>query len=314
LSDVSIAIPTYQREDVLLDTLEQLLALKHPAREILVVDQTSRHQAKTISALEKLESDYRIVWHRLRKPSIPKAMNHALVAAGHEVVLFLDDDIQVTSELVREHARAHAAEHVACVAGQVVQLWERELREHENVWMNGRIEDPDAFRFNSGKQCRVERFAGGNFSIKRHTALEVGGFDENFVAVAYRYEAEFAERLLACGHQILFQPTASVTHVKVDSGGTRSFGHHLKSVKPAHSVGRYYYLITAKRSADRLRRFALGPFAAVRTRHHLTRPWWIPVTLIAELSGMVWAWSLSMRGPKLIGDRASHQIDKEAPL
>ncbi|NIM26755.1 MAG: glycosyltransferase [Gammaproteobacteria bacterium] len=303
MPDISIAIPTYQREGVLLDTLEQLLALQYPAKEILVVDQTPRHLAETMATLEKLQSNGHIVWHRLSKPSIPKAMNHALMAAKCDFVLFLDDDIRVTSELVREHAAAHDAGNVACVAGRVVQQWERELGEWESAWHDGRVEDPDAFRFNSASRRLVERFAGGNFSIERNAALEVGGFDENFVAVAYRYEAEFADRLLARGYQILFEPAASVFHLKADSGGTRSFGHHLRSLKPAHSVGRYYYLITTKRLTNRFSRFVQGPISAVRTRHHLSRPWWIPVTLIAELSGMVWAWWLSIRGPKYVGMR-----------
>jgi len=36
----------------------------------------------------------------------------------------------------------------------------------------------------------------------------------------------------------------------------------------------------------------------VATRHHLRRPWWIPLTLIAELRGMAWALALFLRGPK----------------
>jgi GT2 family glycosyltransferase len=304
--DVSVAIPTYRRERVLLDTLSQLLALKYRAREILVVDQTPEHQLSTTSALEALEADGSIVWHRLPRPSIPRAMNHALLAAKHEVVLFLDDDVELTSELVCEHAREHGGPTVACVAGGVIQTWERRLNEHEDAWVNGRSEDPDAFRFDSGTRRTIERFAGGNFSVKRRLALEIGGFDENFVKVAYRYEAEFAERLLAAGHRIHFHPAASLRHLKENTGGTRSFGHHLRSIAPAHSVGRYYYLIAAKQLPHRHWKMMCGPFRAIRTKHHLSRPWCIPVTLVAELLGVVWAWWLYIRGPKHIAARQSH--------
>jgi GT2 family glycosyltransferase len=305
LLDLSVAIPTYRRGGVLLETLNQLLALKYRAGEILVVDQTPQHQPATESALGELEAEGSIVWHRLRAPSIPKAMNHALLAARHDVVLFLDDDIELTSELVREHAREHDGLDVACVAGGVVQQWQEKLDESEDAWLNGRSEDPDAFRFNSVKRRRIERFSGGNFSVKKNLALEVGGFDENFVRVAYRYEAEFAERVLGAGFIIQFQPAASLVHLKVNTGGTRSFGHHLRSMKPAHSVGRYYYLLVARRLPRRFRRIVSGPFSAIRTKHHLARPWWIPVTLLSELSGMGWAWWLFMRGPKHVNVRNS---------
>ena len=36
---------------------------------------------------------------------------------------------------------------------------------------------------------------GGNFSVRRDIALRLGGFDEQFVRVAYNFEAEFAHRL-----------------------------------------------------------------------------------------------------------------------
>jgi len=306
LLDVSVAIPTYRRERVLLDTLTQLLALKYRAREILVVDQTPEHPFAITSALEALVANGSIVWHKLPRPSIPRAMNHALLVAKHEVVLFLDDDVELTSELVCEHANEHDDPKVACVAGGVVQMWERRLNVHEDAWLNGRSEDPDAFRFNSGARREIERFAGGNFSVKRQLAVNIGGFDENFVKVAYRYEAEFAERLLSAGFSIQFQPAASLVHLKVSTGGTRSFGHHLKSMTPAHSVGRYYYLMAAKRLPHRCWQIVCGPIRAIRTKHHLSRPWCIPVTLVAELSGVVWACWLYIRGPKHIGARKPH--------
>ena len=309
--DVSVAIPTYQREGILLDTLNQLFALEFPAREILVVDQTSEHQVATISALEELAENGDIIWHRLREPSIPKAMNHALLVARYEVVLFLDDDIKLTSELVREHAREHAAPKVACVAGGVIQLWQRKLGEGEDAWLNGRSEDPDAFLFNSEGRRQIERFIGANFSVKKTLALNVGGFDENFVKVAYRYEAEFAERLLDSGFTIQFQPTASLVHLKADVGGTRSFGHHLRSTTPDHSVGRYYYLLSTKRLPRRIRRIAMGPFCAIYTKHHLVMPWWIPVTLISEFAGMAWAWWLFMRGPRYVNTRNASRLKSD---
>jgi GT2 family glycosyltransferase len=149
----------------------------------------------------------------------------------------------------------------------------------------------------------VGRFMGGNFSIRKQVALDLGGFDENFVKVAYRFEAEFAERLLATRARILFQPTASVIHLKIATGGTRSFGHHLTSIRPGHSVGKYYYLLMAKNAHYRFRRFVFGPLLAVWTKHHLVRPWWIPVTLCAEFSGMGWALWLFARGPQHIDIR-----------
>jgi len=300
LPKISVAIPTYGREEVLLNTLDQLLMLNHRACEILVIDQTTNHQSETAAALEKLAASGSIVWRRLNKPSIPKAMNYALMVARAEIVLFLDDDIELTSNLVFEHAKEYENPDVVCVAGRVVQPWEHELDVCERARVNARSSDPDAFRFNSERRSDVKRFIGANFSIRRQLALDVGGFDENFVKVAYRFEAEFANRVLRAGLHILFQPTASLIHLKANTGGTRNFGDHLRSIWPAHSVGRYYYLLMVSQAHHRVRRIVFGPLYAVHTRHHLARPWWIPVTLLSELSGVAWALWLFVRGPKYI--------------
>jgi len=280
--------------------------LNYRACEILVIDQTTRHQAKTVIALEKLAISSNIVWRRLDEPSIPKAMNYALMVARGEIVLFLDDDIELTSELVFEHAKEYEDPDVTCVAGRVVQPWEKELDVGESAWEDAQSSDPDAFRFNSGRRSAVKRFMGGNFSIRRRSALNLGGFDENFVKAAYRFEAEFANRMLHAGLRIMFQPTASLIHLKENTGGTRSFGNHLRSMWPAHSVGRYYYLLMANQTHRRFRKIVFGPLYAVYTRHHLARPWWIPVTLLSELSGVVWALWLFVRGPKHINLQKSH--------
>src|SRR5262245_16399189 len=141
---------------------------------------------------------------------------------------------------------------------------------------------------------------GGNFSIKRDLALELGGFDENFVQVAYRFEAEFASRALSAGEKILFEPEASILHLKAPTGGTRAYGEHLTTVRPSHSVGEYYYLLRSKKIHRRTLRILARPLRSIRTRHHLAHPWWIPGTLIGEVWGFLWAAALVTKGPRLL--------------
>ncbi|MBK9595724.1 MAG: hypothetical protein IPO57_10320 [Rhodocyclales bacterium] len=59
-------------------------------------------------------------------------------------------------------------------------------------------------------------------------------------------------------------------------------------------MGAYYFCLRTGAVGG----FLLRPFRALATRHHLRRPWWIPLTLAAELRGMAWAFGLYLRGPK----------------
>jgi hypothetical protein len=135
---------------------------------------------------------------------------------------------------------------------------------------------------------------GGNFSVLRQLAIRLGGFDENFVRVAYRFEAEFAQRWLGSGRRIYFEPAACLHHLKVADGGTRSYGDHRSTWRPDHSVGAYYYALRTGVWRD----FLVRPLQAMATRHHLRHPLAIPTTILAELGGMLWAVGLFLRGPK----------------
>jgi GT2 family glycosyltransferase len=285
---VSVVIPTYRRERVLLDSIEALLALERPPAQVVVVDQTRRHEAATAERLARLHDDGRIEWARLSAPSIPRAMNHGARRATSPIVLFLDDDIVPASALVSAHARAHARGDGDLVAGRVLQPWD----------VDGATPDLDRNPFASTVAHGRRDFMGGNFSMRRERFLELGGIDENFVRVAYRFEAEFAHRLLARGGTIRFEPEAEIRHLKATSGGTRSYGEHLRTALPSHSVGEYYYLLRS-RAAGRWRRLLLRPLRAVCTRAHARRPWWIPVTLVAEELGFAWAVLLALRGPRV---------------
>jgi len=287
---VSVAIPTYRREQVLLDTLDYLLALDFAPAEILVLDQTEQHEAATGARLAALHDAGRIRWLRLAAPSIPQAMNRGLLEARHDIVLFVDDDIRPEPELIAAHLAMHTKYDDVLVAGRVIQPWEE-----------GKDFSADShFRFAGLKSAWIDEFMGGNFSVRRNTALALGGFDENFVRVAYRFEAEFAYRFRASGRRIYFEPRACLHHLKDSGGGTRTFGEHLTTWKPDHAVGAYYYCLRTGPSWSAVRDFALRPLRAVATRHHLRRPWWIPMTLLAELRGMVWALRLFAAGPRLI--------------
>ncbi len=290
LIPISIVIPTYRREGVLIETLERLLAMEYCAEEMVIVDQTALHEAKTEEVLRELSDKGRVVWIRLPRPSVPHAMNTGLTRAMHDVVLFLDDDIIPGSGLVQAHLTAHLETSATLVAGRVIQPWQ-EGKDYSAE---------ETFHFAALKPRWIDAFMGGNFSVRRNVAVELGGFDENFVGAAYNFEAEFAYRLRSAGHRIYYSPEASIRHLKVQEGGTRTYGEHLMTCRPYHAVGAYYHAFRTWAGMKSLSMAFTRPFKAIATRHHLLHPWWIPATLISEVSGFFWAVLLCIRGPRYI--------------
>ena len=121
---LTIAIPTYRREQVLIETIESLLALDPRAAEILVLDQTADHEPQTEVMLRKWNEEGQVRWIRLAEPSIPGAMNKGLLEARQDTVLFLDDDIVPFDRLLTVHVNAHQGEH-RLVAGFETRCWQQ---------------------------------------------------------------------------------------------------------------------------------------------------------------------------------------------
>jgi GT2 family glycosyltransferase len=297
LKSLSVVIPTFGREDVLIQTLSDLFACDPRPLEILLVDQTPTHEPSTISFLENAISQRKISVIR-QSPSITHAMNNGLKHSKGDIVLFLDDDVVPVVSIISEHQHAYSEPEVACVVGQVLQPGEKAI-DFSYASETGLCADLE-FRFCSSQVRDIHNAIGCNMSVDRRFAIEIGGFDENFVKVAYRFETEFARRVYRHGKCVRFSPSASLKHLAAQRGGTRSFGKHLKTASPDHSVGDYYFAMLegTPREAARycFRRF----FRSVRTKFHLTHPWYIPPKLIGEIRGFLWAMQLIQRGQRLL--------------
>lgn len=298
--DVSICIPTYERGSVLVETLEALVG---QAGELLVVDQTPQYPPDIAARLEAWNRSGAVRWIRLTRPAIPRAMNTGLQCARRPLTLFLDDDIEPQAGLVAAHAQGYAADQVWGVAGQVLQPGEAPgpPRSYTRCGFRAYLDFP----FHSNEPAVIANGMAGNLSVRRDRALQVGGFNESFQGVAYRFETEFCRRLCRFGGEIRFDPAASIRHLRAQRGGTRSLGNHLTSASPDFGVGDYYFAMhdgTVGAWAYALRR----PWREIATRFHLRQPWWIPVKLLGELRAMRRAYALA----RLSGSRGRHTLSE----
>lgn len=283
---LTIAIPTYGRGKVLCETIEHLLALPARATEIVVVDQTEQHPPDTAERLEAWNASGVIRLVRLDQPSIPHAMNVALREARSPRVLFLDDDVIPAPNLVAAHEAAFTDASLWAVAGQVLQPGEAPQHFEEEELHRGLLRDLE-FRFRHDAACDVRNVMAGNLTVDRERALFIGGFDENFIGVAYRFETDFALRIVAAGGRIRYEPSASIRHLKAPGGGIRTYGDHRTSSSPAHSAGDYYF---ALRHVPHFWRYAgMRLWKNVLTQYHLRHPWSIPPKLLGEIRGLLLA-------------------------
>jgi len=291
---VCVAIPTYQREQVLIDTIRQVLAQQPPADEVLVIDQTTQHAPATSLELTAWQRDGRIRWLRSSPPNASAARNRALLEASSDLVIFIDDDVILPPGWVAAHRDCYIDAGVEMVAGQVLS---KDGRIHSGIVDDYNLDFP----LNHDQPAWIGTWRSCNCSVRRRLALELGGFDERYFHGASREESDLVARAMAhSGKKVLFEPKASLVHLAEPTGGARSWGGYYAPLAVAWVVGEYYFALMNLP----IRRMI--PDVTRRAFHHLANwycllhPWVIPAILVREVAGLVWAIILSARGRKLI--------------
>ena len=302
-ANLSVVIPTYNRGEILLDTIALLLDQNVAPTEVLVIDQTNYNETEpTFLALQALSAQASINWVRLAKPSIPIAMNCGLVQAQTPHVLFLDDDVAFAPDFIECHLRAlrqqgYANQYCAHV-GQIIQPWQQVVELGDYQAGAGLMRDL-SFPFNCDQDHNIANCMAGNLCVDRSLALQAGGFDERFDGVAYRFETEFCRRLIVhSGLSLQFSAAATLDHLKVSTGGTREAAKsHLTSLSAAHSSGDYYFALRHG-GLESLEYVLRRWFGSYYSKFYLRRPWWIPVRMVSETLGLLSALTKVLKGPR----------------
>jgi GT2 family glycosyltransferase len=214
-----LAIPTYNREDVLLDTLQNALRLRPKPDEILVIDQTNKHEPATNEFLRSANKSGRLRWIRHSPPNLPGARNRALDETSAQILIFIDDDVVLPKKFVEYHLANYKSFDVKAVAGKVEQ---KNFYYPPQPLQWPRIKDYYYFRLDSNKRIeKISTFRGCNFSLRVDFMKEVGGFDENYIGWAYREDSDASIRIWKSGGTIVYDPKAYLTHLAAPSGGCR---------------------------------------------------------------------------------------------
>lgn len=212
---LTIAIPTYLREEVLIDTCRQVLSVADPATmELLIVDQTPVHDPAVEEWLSDRAREGVLRRLRLSAPSLTGARNAALKSGIGDIVLFLDDDVRVPAHLFRSHLRWYDNPQIAAVTGEVYNC-----RDASNP---PPLDDPErgTYRHSGIDQAvKANNTSGGNHSIRRQYALSIGGYDECFVGSALAEDLDFSQRIMLRGAIIWYDPEAWIIHLGIKSGG-----------------------------------------------------------------------------------------------
>lgn len=211
---LSIVIPTFNRRESLLLTLDGLARQDYPASqfEVLVVSDGATDGTDDFVRGYAGHAPYALFLLAQSNAGPARARNRGIEAAQGEIVVFLDDDVEPCPGFLAAHARHHQSRENAVVIGPLSPDpavshreppwigWEHAMLQKQYVgWATG--------FFTEVNPCN---FYSGNASVRRAQLLAVGGYDEAFtrqedVELACRLQRRFRP-------EFVFDPEADALH------------------------------------------------------------------------------------------------------
>lgn len=216
---ISLVIPTYKREELLVQTIQCALNQNYPHYEIIVVDQTPVHKPVTDEFLNTIGD--RITLLKSKTPSVTLARNLGSKHAKGDIIVFVDDDTTFDTDFLSNHEDAYT-KNCDFVQGRI---FEKGCRTYKKpVWLNifGNFSGSD-FCANDGYTNNI---TGCNFSFKKELYMKLSGFDEAFQGIAVCEDTDFAYRAYKLGFKGCFSSKASLFHHRSDTGGV---GHGISN-------------------------------------------------------------------------------------
>jgi glycosyltransferase involved in cell wall biosynthesis len=215
MTDLSIIIPTYQRCDSLRQVLlacgrQTLLPERY---EVIVAIDGSTDE--TANMLRQFDVPYRLRWTIGPNEGPGAARNRGAALAQGDVILFLDDDIILTSSALAEHLAGHRVGDDTVCLGQV-QLWPERPLSHWEQYLNQRYDEHYEKMNRPSYQPDFWDCLSGNVSFPRSLWIRSRGFAANFAAAKHD-DVELGYRLAQMGVRFAYRPQALGYHLFVKS-------------------------------------------------------------------------------------------------
>ena len=314
---ISVIIPTYNRNQELCRVLSRLFEQNDQAEEIIVVDQSLRHDLQTQNVLEGLVKEGKIRLIFQSPPSLPRARNRGILEARHEVILCIDDDADFDNDFIRMHRMSYDEQGVDGVAGAMVT---QKLTEFSLVdtmpsfalnkpwgWLN--------IPLNYSKKIRRIFMVGCNFSIKREIALKVRGFDENYIWPALCEDNDFSWRVHKAKAVIVYNPSCLVSNITPHYGGC-----YFKRDSQFSPVTRelinniYFFLVNSGLRFALLGWLRYYMKTYVYNKHNLCHPRFFFIAAMRYFVATLVALFLVLKGRRLIKIETNGRMSLPSPL
>lgn len=205
----SIVINTYNRATSLVNTLESMFYLRHPAYEVIVVNGPSTDHTQAL--IEQYAENIKI--GQCAETNLAKSRNIGIGMASGDIVCFIDDDGIPEPDWLDQLEQVYLAHPEAGGVGGFVR--DHTGVDYQTKYIVCNRQGEAQFYYDemdasvvpqSPWQARYPSLIGVNSSFRRQALLQIGGFDEEYAY--FLDETDVCVRLVDAGWQIMFAPKA----------------------------------------------------------------------------------------------------------
>lgn len=219
MNEISIIIPTINRENQLYNTIKYLSAQLFVKFEIIIIDQNKKFNLKYYKKIQTYLNKIPLKIIRQKKANASRARNEGVKISQYEIVLFLDDDIKIKNKLfLHNHAKNYVNSKNFITAGKIIDF------PFEN--QKKKINANNYYFFSLKNNKKIKLYGIGrscNLSVRKNIYFNLGGMDESFINGAHKEETDFLFRAKKKKIKVLFDPKCNLIHLKNKTGGIRSF-------------------------------------------------------------------------------------------
>ena len=202
----SLIIPTYKRQNIVLETLNHLNDQKINEAEVIVVDQ-SPHKFDDLLNFKFKSPNLKFNYVKISKVGLPNARNIGAQSSKSELLIFIDDDCIPNSNFISEFNNIFikSEKDMICIGGRVIEKNSKIFKNKKTLpggwlsWYGKTLKNLD-----TEQDGACEWAPGGNFAVKKQHYFMVKGFDINFIGNAMLEDVDFGFRFVKSGGGVYF--------------------------------------------------------------------------------------------------------------
>lgn len=205
---VDVVIPTLQRPQFIADVLDDLATQTIIPRSVILIEQGIADNSSLLAGIKQKHWPFNLSVHSVPWIGACKARNLGIAACRSDWLLFLDDDVRFSPNMIC---------HLLNVAQQYSV---------ESVTSALYLPNQDPKQLSKTTHPYVWPYFGtGACLVLTESVLAAGGFDER-LEHGYGEDYEFGVRLRQSGANVVYAPGEPVLHLKAPSGGFRHKFNH----------------------------------------------------------------------------------------